>query len=460
MGQTAHAPRPARLPRFHPYPEYKPSGIEWLGSIPAHWKLKRLKTVASVRLSNVDKHSRHGEVPVKLCNYVDVYYEDVIADESEFMEATATREQISRHTLRAGDVLITKDSESRTDIAVSAVVAKDFPNVVCGYHLAHIKPGSDLDGRFLSRQFPALGIRDQFHVAAKGITRFGLGAEAIRNSIFPVAPIDEQRAIAAFLDRETAKIDALVAKKERLVQLFQEKRATLITRVITQGLNSSAQMKNSGAKWLDEIPAHWEVMRLLHLTPPERPIMYGIVLPGPSVDVGVPIVKGGDVGVALTLDELSKTTFDIESRHARSRLQSGDLVYSIRGSIGDVGVVPDELEGCNLTQDAARIAYTGATDGSWLCYALQAKPAFCQLDAGALGATIKGVNIRDLKRVLLPVPPRSEQTQIAAFLDAQTEKLGKLSKEAAKAVEHLMELRTSLVSAAVTGKIDVREEVS
>ena len=446
--------------RFPPYPEYRNSGVKWLGKIPAHWDVRRLKTIASVRLSNVDKHSEEGEVAVKLCNYVDVYYNDLITADLDFMSATATPEQVRRFLLRVGDVLITKDSESWNDIAVPAVVGEDLSGVLCGYHLAHITPGADLDGRFLARQFSAIGTRDQFYVAANGITRFGLGGDAIRTGVFPVAPVEEQRAIADFLDRETAKIDALVARKERLIELLQEKRTALITRAVTRGLDPNVPMKDSGVQWLGEIPAHWEVKRLWHLTPSERKIMYGIVLPGPDVDDGVPIVKGGDVAASgLRLEALSKTTFEIESRYIRSRLAGGDLVYAIRGSIGDVEMVPAELDGANLTQDAARVAYTQTTHGHWLMYALRSNIAFSQLEAGALGATIKGINIRDLKRVLIPVPSKCEQERIAGCLDTATARTSALAGKVHEAIEHLREFRATLISAAVTGKIDVREAV-
>ena len=246
--------------RFRRYPDYRDSGVEWLGEIPAHWEVRRLKTLASIRPSNVDKKSKEGEVPVRLCNYVDVYYNDFITAELEFMSATATPEQARRFQLRAGDVLITKDSESWNDIAVSTFVPEDLPEVLCGYHLAQIQPGPDLDGRFLARQFSAIGPRDQFYVAANGITRFGLGGAAIRTGLFAVAPLEEQRVIVAFVNRETAKIDALVEKRERLIELLQEKRTALITRTVTWGLDPNVPMKDSGVEWLGEIPAHWEVV--------------------------------------------------------------------------------------------------------------------------------------------------------------------------------------------------------
>ena len=186
--------------RFNRYPAYKDSGVEWLGEIPAHWEVKRLKTVATVQLSNVDKKSVEGQEAVRLCNYTDVYYNERITANLEFMAATVTPEQARRFSLQAGDVLITKDSESWMDIAVPAVVAEDLPDVLCGYHLAHIRPGNDCYGAFLSRAFAAIGPRDQFEAAANGITRFGLGGDAIRTGIFALPPLPERRAIAAFLE--------------------------------------------------------------------------------------------------------------------------------------------------------------------------------------------------------------------------------------------------------------------
>jgi type I restriction enzyme S subunit len=189
--------------------------------------------------------------------------------------------------------------------------------------------------------------------------------------------------------------------------------------------------------------------------------MYGIVLPGPNVDDGVPIVKGGDVAPErLRLDRLNRTAREIESGYVRSRLQGGDLVYAIRGSIGEVAMVPDELTGANLTQDAARIAYTSATHGPWLLHALKSSVVFAQVDAGALGATIRGINIRDLKRASLAAPPRAEQRVIAASLNRETARIDALVTKVHSAIARLKELRTALISAAVTGKIDVREEVA
>lgn len=212
----------------------KDSGVEWLSEIPAHWKVSRLKTIASVHLSNVDKKSVEGQETVRLCNYVDVYYNERITNSLDFMPSTATKEQVRRFCLKAGDVLITKDSESWTDIAIPAVVAEDLPGVLCGYHLALLHPcDAAIEGRFLARACTAVGPRDQFRVAANGITRFGLTGDAIRSSVFGFPSLLEQNAISAFLDRETAKIDALLAKIQEAIDRLKEYRTALISAAVT-----------------------------------------------------------------------------------------------------------------------------------------------------------------------------------------------------------------------------------
>ena len=244
------------------YPEYRDSGVEWLGEIPAHWKTSRLKQCAEAWLSNVDKKSVENEAKVRLCNYVDVYYHDRIHGDMEFMTATATPDQVRRFSLREGDVLITKDSETWTDIAVPALVIEDLADVVCGYHLALIRPQPNCVGAFLSRAIGAVSLREQYHVAANGITRFGLAVDAIRNGILPLPPLSEQRAIARFLDLETVKVDALMAKQRELIRLLREKRTALISHVVTKGLDPDVAMKDSGVGWPGEIPAHWDTRRL------------------------------------------------------------------------------------------------------------------------------------------------------------------------------------------------------
>ena len=447
--------------RFPPYPEYRNSGVKWLGKIPAHWDVRRLKTIASVRLSNVDKHSEEGQVAVKLCNYVDVYYNDLITADLDFMSATATPEQVRRFLLNVGDVLITKDSESWNDIAVPAVVGEDLSDVLCGYHLAHITPGADLDGRFLARQFSAVGTRDQFYVAANGITRFGLGGDAIRTGVFPVAPIEEQRAIADFLDRETAKIDALVARKERLIELLQEKRTALITRAVTRGLDPNVPMKDSGVEWLGEIPAHWEVRPLKSTCGLQTGLTLGKRYEGEAMTTR-PYLRVANVQDGyLALDDIAEV--DVPLRDVRRyELRAGDVLMTEGGDFDKLGrghVWEAQLAQC-LHQNhifAVRPRRSALTS-EFLALAMSCAYGRAYFTATSKQSTnLASTNSTKLRNFPIPLPGLDDQVEITRWANRESTGIDALLIRIREAIGRLREFRASLISAAVTGKIDVRE---
>ncbi len=196
---------------------------------------RRLKYVADVRFSSVDKKSIDGQVPVRLCNYTDVYYNDRIVAGMPFMEATATLDQIARFALRPGDVLFTKDSETPDDIGVSALVVDDLPDVLCGYHLAIARPRStDVDARYLHWALAAAPTRAQLEIAATGVTRFGLRQDAVGGIRLPLPSLSAQQAIADYLDAELWAMDTLLAKKRRLVELLEEQIDSAIMHFVGQ----------------------------------------------------------------------------------------------------------------------------------------------------------------------------------------------------------------------------------
>ena len=443
--------------KYKPYPAYKPSGVEWLREIPAHWQIKRLKYAAALnpRASEVRKLPPDTEVSFVPMEAIAKYGGLDLSLTRELSDVADGYTYFSN-----GDVLVAKITpcfeNGKGSLASELVNGIAFGTTEL--HVLRCRPELDKQYAFyltLAEAFRKLGEAEMY--GAGGQKR--VPESFVTNLRHPLPPLPEQRAIAEFLDRETARIDALLSRKERLIELLQEKRTALISRAVTRGLDPNAPMRDSGVEWLGEIPAHWEVKRLWHLTPPDRRIMYGIVLPGPHIEDGVPIVKGGDVSPErLRLNLLSRTAAEIECRYERSRLHTGDLVYAIRGSIGDVAMIPGELEGANLTQDAARVGYGKDTSGLWLLYLLKSYAVFSQLEVGALGATIRGINIRDLKRTLIPVPPLSEQQDIADYVESETAKLDALVAKVQEAIGRLKELRTALISAAVTGRIDVQEE--
>jgi type I restriction enzyme, S subunit len=251
-----------QLEEMPKYEAYKDSGVEWLGEIPEHWKPQKLKFNSELRVSNVDKHSKKLELPVKLANYVDVYKNNFITDSIEFMEVTANQEEIERFSIQIDDVLITKDSEDWLDIGVPALVKHQEKNLLCGYHLAIIRSKSNAMGCFVFWALLAHYNRIQFSVKANGVTRFGISHGAIKNNWVALPPLSEQTAIAAFLDYKTAQIDQAVAIKEQQIALLKERKQILIQNAVTRGLDPNAPMRDSGVEWIGEIPAHWKIHRL------------------------------------------------------------------------------------------------------------------------------------------------------------------------------------------------------
>ena len=221
-----------------PYQTYKDSGVVWLGDVPEHWEVRRLRNVVDMRVSNVDKHVKDGENPVRLCNYVDVYNNDYINKQMDFMHATATNEEIERFRLERDDVLITKDSETWDDIGVPALVTDPACDLVSGYHLALLRPRPDrLAGAYLLRALQSKGLAYQFHVEAKGVTRFGLSHAGITSAWLPIPPLSEQGAIVYYLDKISANIEIAITRTRRQIELFQEYHTRLISDVVTGKLD-------------------------------------------------------------------------------------------------------------------------------------------------------------------------------------------------------------------------------
>jgi len=190
--------------------------VPWLGEIPKHWEVQRQRNVVRMLVSNIDKHTVEGEIPVRLCNYVDVYKNDRITERLSFMRASATQAEIDRFRLQVGDVIITKDSEAWNDIGVPALVECEAPDLVCGYHLAILRPRKEvIRGAYLFRATQSQRVAAQYYVSANGVTRYGLSHDTIKSVIIPVPPFDEQSDIVRFLDHFDRRINNLIRTKRR-----------------------------------------------------------------------------------------------------------------------------------------------------------------------------------------------------------------------------------------------------
>jgi type I restriction enzyme, S subunit len=428
--------------------------MEWLGEVPRHWEVVRLKNVLARRITD-GPHTTPEFIDdgVPFLSVDGIQDGELQFDGCRYVSAEEHAEYRRKALPRRDDLLMGKAAST----GKIARVKVDFEFSIWS-PLALIRLNRDVSNpAFYEYSLKSAIAQGQIDIFCTANTQKNISMDDIPRLVLTRPPLVEQAIIGGFLGRETGKIDALVAEQRRLMELLQEKRQAVISHAVTKGLNSDAPMKPSGSEWLGDVPAHWSLTPLKWLTDPERPIMYGIVLPGPDVGEGVPILKGGNVRPSrMNLQSMARTTPDIEAPYARARLRMADLVYSIRGSIGDCEAVPAALEGSNITQDVARVAVAKGTHAPWVRWALLASAIREDLASGSLGAAIRGINIFDLKRAALPTPPPSEQVEIAAFIDSETLKLDALAGEAQRAIDLLQERRTALISAAVTGQIDVR----
>lgn len=218
---------------LNPHVKMKDSGVEWLGEVPEHWEVKRLKFVASYKNSNIDKKSYENQKQVRLCNYTDVYYNEKITNDIEFMIATASDSEINAMSLKKGDIIITKDSENPADIGIPAIVTEELDNTVCGYHLTVIGANYDMDSFYLYRTIQSSMTKAYLHAETPGITRYGLKQDTIGSILVVCPPYSEQQTIANYLDNATCKIDTLISKAQEAIELLKERRTALISATVT-----------------------------------------------------------------------------------------------------------------------------------------------------------------------------------------------------------------------------------
>lgn len=263
----------------------------------------------------------------------------------------------------------------------------------------------------------------------------GLSREAAYESRTVQVTLEQQRRIADFLDDRVARIDRIIAGRMSQMELVRQGQASEIEAVVHSAPSTPRPLQS--------------------LTDPLRPIQYGIVLPGPDFPGGVPIIKGGDIGSGrLSRLELNRTDPKIEQAYVRSRVRPGDFAIAIRGSVGEVDEVPSSLELANLTQDSARIAPLGC-ERQWVRVVLTSPTVQAQMARMITGATVKGINIEDLRRVPIPVPSVPDQLLIARR-GGEVRQSGDRQRAALqRSIDLLTEYKQSLITAAVTGELDV-----
>jgi len=444
------------------YSKYRHSGTTWFGQVPVHWRVIRLKAAATYRVSNVDKIPADNEEPVRLCNYTDVYYHEQVHPGLDLMRTTATIAEIRRFILQVGDVVITKDSEDWKDIAVPALVTASAPDFICGYHLAIVRPDKrQILGPFLMRVFQASGVNTQMQIAACGITRYSLPKSAIGEAIVPLPPIEEQVAITNFLDREIANIDDLIAAKTLLIDALSAKLQAIVDSAFVQGIDA-AQLCATDTAGVN-IPSHWKFMPLKRCLAQRS----GAVKAGPfgsqllSSEMISGEVKVYNQRTVIGKDFQIGENYITEEKYEQLKafaVLPGDILVTTRGTIGRSIVVPDGAEPGILHPCLIRIQVNERVLlRKYLALLIETTTLFQrELKLFSNATTIEVIYSETLKRVRVPIPPLEEQGKILSFVEQQTTAIQLAADRTRKSCSLLAEHRSALISAAVTGQIDVR----
>ena len=423
--------------RYKPYPAYKDSGTEWLGEVPEGWEVKRLRHVASFKNSNVDKKTYEDQIPVKLCNYTDVYYNELITKNLSFMPSTASANEIEQFSLKKGDVIITKDSGNKLEIGVPALVSEEIDGIVCGYHMTIIRCDNFDTARLLHRILQSRPTKAHFLVKALGVTIYGLSQDAIADTSFCLPPGTERRKIVDHIDHETSFIDALIQKNTRLMELLKEKRSALITHAVTKGLDPNVKMKESGMPWLGEIPSHWTVQTVWmnFILGRGRVISHSDISsqPGPYPVYSSQTENDGILG--------SISTYDFSGEY---------LTWTTDGA--KAGTVFRRQGKFNCTNVCGTLKPKQDLDLTFFHHAIDCSvQSFVRLDINPKLMNNVIANIR------IAVPPLVEQGEIANFIISEIKKIEHLHKQTETMTDCLRERRSAFITAAVTGQIDLRE---
>ncbi|OOE83486.1 type I restriction endonuclease subunit S [Salinivibrio siamensis] len=425
------------MSKYQAYPKYEPINAEWLSEIPIGWSTTPLKHVASINM---------GQSPSSDDCNIDGIGVPFLQGNAEFGVKSPTEKQfcpIPKKVAKAGDLLFSV----RAPVGSLNFANKDFG---IGRGLCSIRGTNAISQSFLWWVLPSY--KYQFDAIATGSTFEAVSAEEVGNLNLALPPILEQTQIANFLDHETAKIDTLIEKQQQLIKLLKEKRQAVISHAVTKGLNPQAPMKDSGVEWLGEVPEHWVTKSYRYACriyrgkfghrPRNDPAFY---------DGDYPFIQTGDVARAGKMITTYSQTLNEKGKEVSQLFPSGTLVMAIAANIGDTAILgfeayaPDSVVGFKPYADL---------DIEFLRYSFMA--ALPALEQTSTQSTQANLNVDRIGAVKAVFPTCDEQREIVQYLDGLLNQYDSIEKRCKEAIALMQERRTALISAAVTGKIDVR----
>lgn len=359
----------------------------------------------------------------------------------------------ARRLVRHGDVIV---STVRTYLRAIAPITKPDSGLVVSTGFAVVRPRNGLDARFAAYALQNTEFIDQVVANSEGVSYPAINPSRLGSLRVPIMDYRRQPAAADYLDSETARIDSLIDRKQRLIDLLLEKRAALITHVVTKGLDPTVEMKDSGVEWIGSIPGHWYVGRLKDLAP--------FVTSGSR---GWAQYYSDEGSLFLRIANLPRGTIDLlmhdvrfvdvppSAEGARTRVCQGDVLVSITAEMGAVAVAPEGLGEAYVSQHVALLRPKADVDGRWLAYVMSSRVGCEHYENRLYGGTKIQLSLDDVRETPIPIPPRDECRRISQYLDTQVAGLDTLLSKTRRSIDLLREYRTALISAAVTGQIDI-----
>ncbi|MCU2731022.1 restriction endonuclease subunit S [Enterobacter hormaechei subsp. steigerwaltii] len=434
------------MAKYKAYPEYKDSGVEWLGEIPIHWKMLRHKYVAFFT---------KGKNPTNLL-------EQPLKNTLPYLSMECLRNNTAdKYALISNDVRVVLEGQPL--IIWDGSNAGEFVKGKSGI-LSSTMAAATLTYPLYSQYYwyLCISIEPEIRKNAVGMGIPHVNGDELKSISFGIPSIYEQKQVAEFLDHETAKIDNLIEKQQQLIELLKEKRQAVISHAVTKGLNPDVPMKDSGVDWLGEVPEHWTIAQLKFNTLEMQTGPFGSQLHAEDYVIdGIPLINPAHMNAGMIIPD-PKVTVDeaTQERLGRHKLSEGEIIFSRRGELGRCAVVKKNNEGWLCGTGSLKAKLTKKIIPDYAYTLISSEGVVSELTLESKGSTMPNLNTETLGRIRLPIPPISEQEAILDYIKIISDKYDYLIRSADTAIRLMQERRTALISAAVTGKINVRDWVA